>query len=363
MPDAVNAQAQRVPLPGFGEYLPDLSFGSSFSTCFGFTTVGGRYIALSFLGAAGHPASLRVIEDLYRDPYPFNAERACCFIVTQERADVEQGRLKDRPPGIWVLRDYDGENARKCGLMRDGCLHAGTIILDPMMRVVTLIPLTDPDRHAVQIHQTIASLPPILGIGMTGASIPPPILVIPRVFEESFCDRLLAYYDQHGGGDSGLVTAQDGQTVGALDYGMKRRFDCVMKDEELKRAVSHHITRRVAPLIHKAFQFEATRIERYLLSCYDSEVGGYFRPHIDNSTPATAHRRFALSIHLNSGDYEGGEVRFPEFGMQTYCAPRGGAVVFSVSLIHEVTPVTKGRRLIFLTFLYGEDDAAKRQYC
>ena len=64
-----------------------------------------------------------------------------------------------------------------------------------------------------------------------------------------------------------------------------------------------------------------------------------------------------MSLNLNTGEYEGGLLRFPEFGSQVYTAPAGGAVVFSCSLLHEATPVTRGKRFAFLPFLY--DAAAK----
>jgi predicted 2-oxoglutarate/Fe(II)-dependent dioxygenase YbiX len=94
------------------------------------------------------------------------------------------------------------------------------------------------------------------------------------------------------------------------------------------------------------------------VACYEGTVGGHFRAHRDNTTKGTAHRRFAVSLHLNTGKYEGGYLRFPEFGPQLYIAPAGGAVVFSCSLLHEATPVTRGRRYMFLPFLY-DDEAAK----
>ena len=48
--------------------------------------------------------------------------------------------------------------------------------------------------------------------------------------------------------------------------------------------------------------------------------------------------------------------RSPEFGPRTYRPPTGGAAVFSCSLLHEATPVTKGCRYAYLPFFY--DDAA-----
>jgi predicted 2-oxoglutarate/Fe(II)-dependent dioxygenase YbiX len=64
-----------------------------------------------------------------------------------------------------------------------------------------------------------------------------------------------------------------------------------------------------------------------------------------------------VSINLNA-DFEGGELRFPEYGTRSYKPLPGAAVVFSCSLLHMVTPVTRGRRFAFLPFLY--DDAAAR---
>lgn len=155
---------------------------------------------------------------------------------------------------------------------------------------------------------------------------------------------------------------KDGKTVHVSDHGFKRRKDFNFGDtaehEKLRNAVGARFIRRVVPEIKKAFQFEVTRIERYVVACYESQVGGFFRAHRDNTTKGTAHRRFACTVNLNAGDYEGGELRFPEFGTRTYKAPTGGVVVFSCSLLHEATPVKTGKRYAFLPFLY--DDAAAK---
>ena len=51
--------------------------------------------------------------------------------------------------------------------------------------------------------------------------------------------------------------------------------------------------------------------------------------------------------------YEGGALRFREYGEQTYNLPIGAATVFSAALLHEVLPITAGRRLALVTHLYG----------
>jgi predicted 2-oxoglutarate/Fe(II)-dependent dioxygenase YbiX len=113
--------------------------------------------------------------------------------------------------------------------------------------------------------------------------------------------------------------------------------------------------------VKRAYQFEATRIERWLVACYDGGTGGHFRAHRDNTTKGTAHRKFACTINLNADDYDGGDLRFPEFGPRTYRAPTGGAVIFSCSLLHEARPVTRGRRYAFLPFFYDEAGAVLRE--
>ena len=122
-----------------------------------------------------------------------------------------------------------------------------------------------------------------------------------------------------------------------------------------------HVAKSFDTEVEKAFRFRVTRIERYIVARYDAEDGGYFRPHRDNRTSGTAHRQFACSINLNAEDFEGGDLRFPEYGTRTYRPPTGGAVVFSCSLLHEATPVTRGARYAFLPFFYDEAGEAIRQ--
>jgi predicted 2-oxoglutarate/Fe(II)-dependent dioxygenase YbiX len=202
-------------------------------------------------------------------------------------------------------------------------------------------------------------LPPLEGERL--AAVQAPILVVPHVFEPPLCQVLINYYEQRGGQESGFMREVGGKTALIYDYDHKRRRDEEIVDEALRKKCMFRIHDRLVPEIHKAFQFRASHIERYIVACYEAETGGHFRAHRDNTTRGTAHRRFAVSLNLNTGQYEGGYVRFPEFGRRLYTAPAGGAVVFSCSLLHEVTRVTSGRRYAFLPFLYDEDAVQVRE--
>jgi predicted 2-oxoglutarate/Fe(II)-dependent dioxygenase YbiX len=145
------------------------------------------------------------------------------------------------------------------------------------------------------------------------------------------------------------------------DDTFKKRRDFFIEDPKLQQRLSAIIWRRVRPEVEKAFQFTITRFERYLVGCYDAQSGGYFRPHRDNTSKATRHRRFAMTLNLNVGEYNGGFLRFPEYAPHGYKGDSGTAIIFSCSVLHEATPVISGQRFALLSFFYGNEDAVVRQ--
>jgi hypothetical protein len=188
-----------------------------------------------------------------------------------------------------------------------------------------------------------------------------PVLTVPFVFEPDLCRRLIDGFNRGGGVESGYSTDRDGKTVNVIDHYYKRRSDWFISDAGLLDAVRDRIGRRIVPEIRKAFQFETTRIERFLVACYSSAQGGYFRAHRDNMSKGTLHRKFAVTVNLNAEEYSGGDLVFPEYGRDMFRAPTGGAIVFSCSLMHEVLPVIAGNRYAFLPFLYDEAAARIRE--
>jgi predicted 2-oxoglutarate/Fe(II)-dependent dioxygenase YbiX len=270
--------------------------------------------------------------------------------VTADPGDAAEGRIAQQLPGIRFFLDYDRTVAELYGAASEAGYLPRWVVLDRELRVIRAFPI---DRG----EEAIACLAAAIG----GAQdVGAPVLSIPRVLEPELCRRLVEIYEQCGGEPSGFMRDIEGKTTLVLDDSFKRRRDCSLDDPQMRQALSARVERFVGPALQRAFQFQATRIERYIVACY-AEEGGFFRPHRDNTTLGTAHRRFAVTINLNAEDYEGGDLRFPEFGGRTYRAPTGGAVVFSCSLLHEATPVTSGRRYAFLPFLYDDAGAAVRQ--
>lgn len=134
-------------------------------------------------------------------------------------------------------------------------------------------------------------------------------------------------------------------------YGQLTEY--VVRDPAVQQLLDRRFNRRVAPELRKAFQTGVSQREHYRIVRYDSAAGGVLHPHRDNATKETAHRRFTMTINLNAGDYEGGALRFREYGDHFYEVERGTAVVWSASLLHEVMPVTKGARFVLGVHMHG----------
>ena len=354
MSDAPSTRPpQRRFLPG--DPAPSFHAATDSNPRFAFDTVTGRYVLLAFLGSVGHDACAAAWDSLRRAQAEglLDDERACAFAITASRGDAAP-RIADTIPGLRVFRDHDRAVSRLYGASAEATPEAYrpfALLLDPMLRVLAVAPIGAVDGLLARLR----GLPdPALH---AGAETPAPVLVLPRILEPEFCRHLIGLYETHGGGESGFMREVDGRTVGALDPTRKRRRDHDIEDEAVRAGLRARLGRRLVPEIRKAFQFSATRIERYIVACYDAADGGHFRAHRDNTTKGTAHRRFAVSINLNE-DFDGGDLWFPEFGPRRYRPPMGGAVVFSCSLLHEATRVTRGVRYATLPFLY--DDAAAR---
>ena len=293
-------------------------------------------------------------------PLFFNDTTGSFFGVSNDPTDETQSRLQEYYPGYRFFFDFDLAVARLYGVAphdekAEMDLRRLWIILDPTMRVTHVVPFAQDQSDIAKVLAILDGLPP--PARFAGFDVQAPVLLLPQVFEPDFCRELIGLYERHGGEESGFVRDVGGKTVMVSDHSHKRRKDCLIEDEKIISATQARMLRRVVPEILKVHQFKVTRMERYIVCCYAAEDEAHFRAHRDNTTAGTAHRRFAVSVNLN-GDFDGGEVSFPEYGPRSFKPPPGGACVFSCSLLHAVSKVTRGKRYAFLPFLY--DDAAAK---
>jgi peroxiredoxin len=345
-----------------GDPVPWFSADTHTTPQFQFNAAAGRYVVLSFLGSTSRGSSMQVVRDVEQYRFEFSDERVCFFGVITDPADFDKSNVREFVPGIRYFKDFkhfvsEGYNALSKGIAGTQAIlqyRPFTLVLDQRLRTIASIPIEDSGQgHIAKVLDVVRPLSDFPD--HADANMQAPVLIVPNIFELDFCEHLIGLYDSGGGEDSGFMRDQGGKTVGVYDYATKRRSDFVIEDEAIRKKCMFNIHDRLAPEIRRAYQFNATRMERYIVACYEGEHGGHFKAHRDNTTKATAHRRFAVSLNLND-EYTGGSVWFPEFGKQLFKPPAGGAVVFS--LLHEATPVTSGKRYVFLPFLY-DDEAAK----
>jgi len=337
--------------PDFGELAPFFTLPCGDIPQFHLSSVGGRWLVLLFHGSFKSPTAKAAHDLILESSTLFNDQEASFFVGI----DPDEAPQSGRTLGLRYFRDLSGAISRGYGVT-DGTVYMPTVfLLDRMMRVVCVEPASQMSTVLRRLESELAA--------ERARKEPPlaPVLTIPNIFEPEFCRALIAHYQAVGGEQSGHMTQIAGRTVGVLDTRVKRRKDAIIPEGPLRDGACSRISNRLIPAVARFLGWRATRIERYIVACYADEDKGFFRMHRDNTTNGTAHRKFAVSINLNAEDYDGGELRFPEFGSRTYKPPTGGATVFACGVLHEATPVTRGVRYAFLPFLYDEEGRKIRE--
>ena len=292
------------------------------------------------------PGSLAELQGMFRTASDMLEAGAHLFSISADPMPLVQKIAGQNDPGFFLLSDADKKVASRFGAR--GKLVG--FVFGPDQKVRTVLPPGDTpiaERAAAEIAamETPVAFP---------APVHPPVLVIPEVFSPSFCKWLIEQFETRGNEPSGTLRMEEGKMVHVTDGETKRRRDHHVVDKDLLEAIGSRIERRVLPEIRNAFHSDIRFVEEFKIVRYDADVGGFFRPHRDNTTLGTAHRRFAMTLNLNTEEYEGGDLQFPEYDRASYQPATGEAAIFSCNMLHEATDVTKGRRYTLLSFMYDE---------
>lgn len=349
--------------PYVGQPAPWFTAPAPANPRFVFSSLGGRFILLSFIGDGSTDLAQSFMRAIAGADLPRNVDQFIHFGVTTKQRDYKDPLLSQAFPASRVFYDGKCDVAKQFGISKgvqpDGSfsLRQCWFLIDPHLRIYDAGRLHETERLIKRVRE----LPPAAEHSTVEGNDFAPVLIIPRVLRKDICEQLIELYKNGQPEVSGFMRQVDGETVRQFDNKFKRRRDVSFEGHPLAKALEHAVFRSIVPEILKVHQSNITWIERFIVACYDAGEGGFFRPHRDNTTAGTAHRKFAVTINLNAEEYEGGTLRFPEYGMREYKAPTGGAVVFSCSLLHEACPVTQGTRYATLPFLYDDEGAALRK--
>lgn len=340
--------------PEVGEPAPFFTAPTGGVPRYSLDAAAGRWIVLMFFGSLSSPPSLEALDLTLRRREVFNDLDAAFYGVSVDPADQQQRGLIDSEPGVRFFWDFDHAVSRLYGIASDQFLRPAVFLIDPGFRIALAEPIEDAMAVIDRLEQELRDAP------APADSPTAPILTLPRVFEPELCAELIDYFRGGQASPSGFAIEVEGRTVLQSNPDFKRRNDVMIDDEALIERLRDRLEARLFPAIRRAFRWRARHIERFLICRYGAEDQGFFFPHRDDATAGTAHRQFAVSLNLNA-DYEGGDLKFREFGPRAYRPPAGGATVFSCALLHEATPVTRGERFVFVPFLYDDEGERIRQ--
>lgn len=306
------------------------------------TRMAGRTCVMHVGVGSGDPSP--VIAAMQARSDAFAALGADLYAVRQ----TTPGAIGTVPPGTTPLADPAGALARNFNLTA-----SATVVFDRASRLAGVIPGGgDPAAHAEACLALVRSRLPAAAF-REGPVAQAPVMVIPGVLSPEWCRWLIHVHDSQGNESSGFLQQVKGESVLLSDAEVKVRRDHVVPEgSPLEAEIRHIFQRRLIPEIARATHSPIQRHELFKIVRYEAAEGGHFRPHRDNTSTAGRTRRFAVTLNLNTGAYDGGHLVFPEYGDIGYRPATGEAVVFSCSLLHEARPVTRGTRYVLLAFLH-----------
>ena len=267
-----NSPAPAAPPLRIGDPAPWLVLPSDLGAGFPLASLGGRRIALVFVGSLQWPSALGVVDGLLaRAKQRLDPFRQGFVVVTSDRNDFAAKIPGDQVAARYLF-DFDGKLASLFGVIAGEALQPTTFILDPHLRVERILPVVRPGTHAVEVIDALAIVPALAA--SAPAAEQAPVLMLRNIFEPELCKALVAGYEGHGGEDSLFMVERNGRTVYERNHQKKRRSDWVIDNPDLQEQCRSSVVRRIVPEIHKAYQFRATRIERYLVGRYG--IGDHF---------------------------------------------------------------------------------------
>lgn len=146
--------------------------------------------------------------------------------------------------------------------------------------------------------------------------------------------------------------------VGGDNHG---RMDHEVRNSKLHWWPEHHwacsIISHYIGLANKAvWEYDLNLLESIQISVYDKD--GHYDWHSDYGTSmkGTWTRKLSASVLVSDPtDYIGGDLEFIDYHGNLVRAPKekGSVIVFDSRIPHKVTPVTHGRRVSLVTWMYG----------
>jgi predicted 2-oxoglutarate/Fe(II)-dependent dioxygenase YbiX len=181
-----------------------------------------------------------------------------------------------------------------------------------------------------------------------------PVLRVPKVFDEKFCQFLVDHFTNSQEQIQGKIGSSP-----ELKENFKKSTH-VNVDPLLANTIDNKLIFSLLPAIERVFDKRISHRVAYKIASYKSTDQGFFTAHRDNQDPGMAFRRIGMSISLND-DWEGGGISFPEYSSEKFKLSVGDALIWPASLLHQVSPLNNGNRFVLISFLYDSEGAVLRR--
>jgi predicted 2-oxoglutarate/Fe(II)-dependent dioxygenase YbiX/peroxiredoxin len=322
----------------------------------------GSNLLLLFLNDLNLERFTSLLTNLARRQAQFEDNKLSVVVITASSDAQANRQLKRRLNIDWpILGDSTGAIFASYGLHKRHGESSRLVLLTPLRQVRVWFDSATKIENALEEIMNKTTLNQ--GQQPDRWSQPhAPILLIPNVLSPEECCRLTDYFEL--GAPFTVRPPRQGEfdsdyQMPVYEHNRQDRVDQIIKDRNILEFLDQRIWGRVTPMIKKAFAFDVTLREDLHIARYQGNRDGNQMGHRDDSSVATAYRRFAFSMNLNN-NFEGGELVFNEYNPCGYKTTPGTAMVFSSSLLHEVNETTKGVRYNLISHFYNESTINKR---
>ncbi len=324
--------------------------------------ISGKHLILIFLNNVESEINLKILK-YFSEKYAEIDQRNTTIIAVAANSNAQENRkLKLKANFIWpILGDASGSIFASYGLHKLHGQAYRSILLTPLRQIRTWFDEHENVNQSIEVMFKMIDNHPAAENNRWATPFAP-VLQIPNVLSPTECAQVIKTFETgcpffvrppHPNEHAGTFK------VPVYEHNRQDRVDSMVKDKNLMELLDQRIWGSVIPMIQKSFAFTATRREMLHIARYVGDRNGVDMGHRDNTAPAGAHRRFALSLNLND-EFEGGEIHFKEFSQYGYKSAAGSALVFSSSLLHEVSEITSGTRYVLISNLFNDEAVGKR---